>query len=269
MVKTIRSNVGPLTYMTFDNDLNVTSPYTENFLIGGSVFDACIALDGTAYTDETTEAGDLTTDDMTLAPAVPEADDAYYFGATKQFHEMAIELSISASTSTWTLAMEYWDGTDWVAVTSLTDNSSQFENAAGIYHLYWTAPVGWKTTTVNDQGPFYYVRYRVSAFTSISAQPFGRQARYYIEKTDWKINGLELTFDAASIAKIQPYIHSVNGRSYDFMLDETTLVSNVSYMLQDGPDCKFRDHFSITITETTGKHVYGNLCIEEIAPGEY
>ena len=110
MTKIIRSIVGPLTYTTFDNDLNVVSPYDVNFMLGGTAFDACIAQDGTVYTDETTEAGDLTTNDMNLAPAVPAADDAYYFGATKQFHEMAIELSTSASTSTWTLVMEYWKG---------------------------------------------------------------------------------------------------------------------------------------------------------------
>ena len=249
--------------------MGTTSPYSINILIGGTAFDACIALDSASYTDETTEAGDLTTDDMTLAPSVPEANDAYYFGASKQFNEFAIEVSTSASTSDWTNVMEYWNGTAWTAVTSLTDNSSTYENAAGIYHLYWTAPTDWATTTVNSQGPYYYIRYRVSAFVSITAQPLCRQARYFETKSDWKINNLELVFDAASIAQVQPYIHSVDGRSYDFMLDDTTLVSNTSYLLQDGPDCKFRDHFSITITEAGGQHVYGKLTVEEIAPGDY
>ena len=266
----VRSTIGPLTHTTFNNDLNVTSPYTLNIMIGGTAFDAAIALDGSSYTDETTEAGDLTADDMTLAPAVPVAEDAYYFGTSSKFNEMAIELSTSAGASTWTLAWEYYnrDG-DWTALT-VTDNSTSLTAAAGIYHVYWDNPTDWKATTVNGQGDFFYVRMRVSAFTSITAQPLGRQARYFMsDKSDWKISSLKLTFDAVSMARIQSYAHSVSGRSYDFMLDDTYLINNVSYEIVNSADIKFRDHFSIVITEASGQHVYGTLTIEEVAPGDY
>ena len=266
----VRSTIGPLTHTTFNNDLNVTSPYTLNIMVGGTAFNAAIALDGSSYTDETTEAGDLTADDMTLAPAVPVAEDAYYLGASKKFNEIAIELSTSAGASTWTHIWEYWNGTAWTALSNVTDNSAAFVNAAGIYHVYWDNPTDWKATTINSRGDYFYVRMRVSAFTSITAQPLGRQARYFMsDKSDWKVSSLKLTFDAASTAQIQSYIHSVSGRSYDFMLDDTTLVSNTAYELIDSADLKFRDHFSITITEAGGQHVYGILTVEEVAPGDY
>ena len=266
----VRSNIGPLTRTTFNNDLNVTSPYTLNIMVGGTAFDAAIAADGAVFTDETTEAGDLTTNNVTLAPAVPVAEDAYYFGASSKFNEIAIELSTSAGASTWTLVWEYYDKNgDWTALT-VTDNSTSLTAAAGIYHVYWDNPTDWNATTVNNQGDFFYVRMRVSAFTSITAQPFARQARYFVSnKSDWKINSLKLTFDAASMAQIQSYIHSVSGRSYDFMLDDTSLIANTSYEIVNSADIKFRDHFSIIITETGGQHVYGVLTTEEVAPGDY
>ena len=33
---TVRSTIGPLTHTTFNNDLNVISPYTINIMIGGT-----------------------------------------------------------------------------------------------------------------------------------------------------------------------------------------------------------------------------------------
>lgn len=268
-MKIVRDKIGPLTYMTFNNDLNVTSPYSINMLIGGTTFDACIADNGGVYTDETTEAADLTADDMTLAPAVPVADDAYYFGAFRTFTEMAIEVSTSAGTSTWTNVLEYWNGTAWTSLSNVTDKSSSYTEASGIYHLYWDLPTDWVKTTVNSQGPYFYIRYRVSAFTSITAQPLGRQVRFFEEKSDWRVNSLDINFDAASTCVVQVKRGSINGRNYDIILDETTLVSNTSYLLIDSPDYKFRDYISITLTEAAGQHAYATLVIEEIAPGDY
>jgi len=266
----VRSTIGPLTYTTFNNDLNVTSPYTLNIMIGGTAFDAAIALDGTSYTDETTEAGDLTTNDITLAPAVPVAEDAYYFGASKKFNEIALDLSTSAGASTWTLAWEYYDNDgDWTALT-VTDNSTSLTAAAGIYHVYWDNPTDWKANTVNSQGDYFYVRMRVSAFTSITAQPLGRQARYFMsDKSDSKISSVQIAFDASSNCKCDVYRHSQSGRAYDTLLDSTTLTSDTAYVYTGTTNHKFRDHVTIILTESTGQHAYGTLIIEEVSPGDY
>lgn len=267
----VQKNIGPLTSMRFDNDLGITSPYSINFLIGGTVFDVAIAGDGTVLTDETTEAGDLTTNDITLLPAVPVAGDTYYFGSSKQFTEMAIELSTSAATNTFTVTWQYWNGA-WSTL-SVTDNSTKFTAAAGIYHMYWTGPTDWNKTIVTDstgtQHEYYFIRYIISGAGAVGAQPLGRQARYYSRKSDWKVNSLNLQFDAASTATIQSYLRSSAGRSYDYMIAQHILESNTSYLIEDTPDYKFRDYLSLTITETGGQHVYGTLTIEEVAPGDY
>lgn len=273
---TVRSLIGPLVSMPFDNDLNVVSPYSINFMVGGTVFDSVFSYDANAgtYTDETVDAGDVDTNDVNLTSWVGGAnatvEDAMYYGASSPFNEIALELSTTSGASTRTLIMEYFNGTTWTTVTGLTDNSTSYTADAGIYHLYWTAPTNWQKTSVNSSSNYFYVRYRISAYTSQTAQPKARQMKYFMSnKSDWKINNLKLTFDAASTAQIQPYLHSSNGRSYDFMLDDTTLVSNTSYELLDSADVKFRDHFSITITEISGQHVYGVLTVEEVAPGDY
>lgn len=139
---------------------------------------AAIADDGGSMTDETTEANEATADDMTLLPATPAVNDAYYFG----FNEStigAIKLNVStAGVGTWTITWEYYNGA-WTALSGVTDGTTGF-TMAGENTISWTVPSDWATTTVNSQGPFYYVRGRVSAYTTINAQPLGQQVYYSI-----------------------------------------------------------------------------------------
>jgi hypothetical protein len=134
---------------------------------------AAIADDGGSFTDETTPANEATADDMTLLPAAPVVDDAYYFGASALFDKLTLNIS-TAGAGTWTLVWEYWNGTAWTALTGISDGTTGF-TTGGTNDVVWTPPTDWATTTVNAQGPFYYIRGRVSAFTSITTQPLGQQ----------------------------------------------------------------------------------------------
>jgi len=135
-------------------DILVDTSATDQAL-GGAVAD-----DGGTQTDETTAANDATTDDITLLPASPAVDDAYYFGhATDLFGEVKINIS-TAGDGTWTLTWEYWNSGFTVAGT----NSVIFE-----------IPSDWATTEVATI-TCYWVRARVSSYTSITTQPKGAQA---------------------------------------------------------------------------------------------
>ena len=140
-----------------------------------NVIDAAVADDGGSMTNETTAASNATDDDMTLLPAVPVVDDAYYFGHTSTFDGVNLRISTPGA-GTWTIIWEYWDGDSWEALAGVIDRTSGFiiggANPTGIS---FTKPGDWDTTTVNAQGPFYYVRARVSAYTSITTQPLGAQ----------------------------------------------------------------------------------------------
>ena len=131
---------------------------------------AAVADDGGVQTDETAEANDPSTNDMTLTPAVPVVGDAYYFGHNEEFSQLKVWVTTAGANQT--ITWEYWNGA-WVALSGVVDGTSSF-TTAGDNIVSWTAPSDWADTTVNSQGPFKYVRARVSA---IGGGPTGAQAR--------------------------------------------------------------------------------------------
>lgn len=138
------------------------------------------ADDGGVFTDETTPAGNATANDITLLPAVPAENDAYYFGRLDKFDTVRINIG-TAGVGTWTIAWEYWNGA-WVTVASLSDGTSGF-TVAGSNDVDFTKASDWVVTTVNSISA-YWIRARVSAYTSITTQPKGPQAWYGIREYD-------------------------------------------------------------------------------------
>jgi len=135
--------------------------------------DAAIAYDGGVYTDETTAANNTTTDDMTLLPASPAVDDAYYFGYDYRTRKITLNIS-TAGVGTWTITWEYYNGSSWTALSNVSDGTSGF-TASGTNNITYTLPTDWAKTTVNGIEK-YFIRARLSSFTSITTQPKGAQA---------------------------------------------------------------------------------------------
>jgi len=139
------------------------------------------ADDGTVITDETTEANEATGDDMTLLPATPAVDDAYYFGhLTKKFCTVKLTQSTQGAGS-WTIVNEYWDGSAWTAIPGASvgvDTIADFTTGASTYILQFIPPADWETTTVGALTG-YFIRKRVSVYASVSTQPLGQQAWLY------------------------------------------------------------------------------------------
>lgn len=131
------------------------------------------ADDGGAFTTESTEAQDDTANDMTLLPAAPLVDDAYYFGSDGKFGGIWLQIGTQGAGS-WTIVWEYWDGSSWTDI-SASDQSVGFTAAAGKVLVTWPVPSDWVAKSV-DSVSKYWVRARVSVFGSISAQPLGTQA---------------------------------------------------------------------------------------------
>lgn len=138
----------------------------------GTSIQFAFADDGTSFTDESAGAKEATDNDMTLLPATPAVDDAYYWGiADSKFKKLTIELG-TAGVGTWTLAWEYWDGTAWVDITA-TDGTSGF--TALDAEVTWSIPSDWERTTVNAQSAFW-VRARVATYSAVTTQPLGKRS---------------------------------------------------------------------------------------------
>jgi len=133
-------------------------------------------FDSPAYTDQTTESNNATANDMTLLPAVPVINDAYYFGHDYQFTRLWVNIG-TAGAGTWTITWEYWNGSDWTALSNVRDDTSGFKpSSTGWKMVQFSIPTNWTTYAVNGVTT-YWVRARVSAYTSITTRPLGTQAR--------------------------------------------------------------------------------------------
>jgi hypothetical protein len=136
--------------------------------------DAAITDDGGAMTDETTDANDIGANDVTILPAVPAVNDAFYVGSSVPICAIVFDIG-TAGIGTWTVTWEYYDGDSWESLQGVSDETTGFTVAGDGQYVSWTVPPDWTTTTVNSQGPYYYVRGRVSAYTTVNEQPLGDQ----------------------------------------------------------------------------------------------
>lgn len=138
--------------------------------------DAAIWYDASVgYTNQTTAASNATVNDMTLMHATePAVGDCYYFGHATQFTRMTLAIS-TPGVGSWAYTWEYWNGS-WTTL-SATDYTKQYgQSFKQTGDVTWSAPGDWATTTVNSQGPYYYVRARLSTYTSKTQHPIGARA---------------------------------------------------------------------------------------------
>lgn len=131
-----------------------------------------VADDGGEQTDETAAAINDTLNDMTLLPATPAVDDAYYFAYSITFPALYLKQDTLGG-GVWAITWEYWNGA-WVGLAGVNDPTNGFRpSVAGTYRVSWTDPGDWAQTNVAGLGPFYWVRARVSSYTSTTTQPKG------------------------------------------------------------------------------------------------
>jgi len=137
--------------------------------------DGAVADDGGVQTDETAAAQNPTQNDMTLLPAAPAVDDAYYFGHAKRFDVVWLNIGTQGD-GVWVITWEYWNGAAWSALSDVVDNTNGFTALVGLRDVSFTRPGDWATADVGGVSGLYWIRARVSSFTSINTQPRGNQA---------------------------------------------------------------------------------------------
>jgi hypothetical protein len=76
-----------------------------------------------AAVDDTADANSTATNDMEVMQASPALNDAYYYGGTHRFSKLRVVLGTQGA-GTWTITWEYWNGTQWSALSGVTDNTN-------------------------------------------------------------------------------------------------------------------------------------------------
>lgn len=140
---------------------------------------AAIQDDNGTFTDQTTAANSSTVDDINLLPATPVVNqDRYIIGHPTQFNKLNLDISTPGSGG-FTITWQYWNGA-WTNLSGVTDNTQSFLNP-GEATVSWTMPGDWATTTINSQGPYYYVR---AAYTSgtVTQSPVARKCTLDVQK---------------------------------------------------------------------------------------
>jgi len=158
--------------VTVDKSHNKNAPIASE----GSVkllVDGAVADDGGVQTDETAAARNATVDDMTLLPAAPAVDDAYYLGFNYKADWFWVNIS-TAGVGNWALAHEYYNGVGWSACVDIIDETLEW-TASGTKKIQHTPQGDWALTTIQGMN-LYWIRARVSGFVNITTQPLGAQA---------------------------------------------------------------------------------------------
>jgi hypothetical protein len=154
---------------------NVSREVATGEPVGGAVAD-----DGGVQTNETSAANNDTANDMTLLPAVPAVDDAYCFGHASLWDWLELRIG-TAGNGIWTIVWEYWNGAAWSALPGINDGTSGFV-LSGTRLVTFTRPGDWAQTSVGGISNLYWIRARVSAYTSIITQPKGTRAFVWIKR---------------------------------------------------------------------------------------
>ncbi|MBA7672384.1 hypothetical protein ES703_80560 [subsurface metagenome] len=90
-----------------------------------------------------------------------------------------MKLNIGTSgAGVWDITWEYWDGDSWEPLVDLVDGTDHFRAATGNREVSHTPQGDWATTNSGGDLPadIYWIRGRVSDYTSITTQPKGTQA---------------------------------------------------------------------------------------------
>jgi hypothetical protein len=145
-------------------------PGTDRIVVKGAAQD-----NGGVFTDYTSQAQDAAASDVALLPAVPVVDDAFYLGFDIPASMATVDID-TAGVGTWAVTWEYYDGSSWTALDDVDDRTSAF-SVLGRNIITWTVPADWSTTTIVSNEA-YWIRARVSSFTSVTVQPLGSLIQY-------------------------------------------------------------------------------------------
>ena len=96
-------------------------------------------------------------------------DNTFYIGFVRQFDRITVDVT---TVGVWvgTLAYEYWNGSAWANLANVTDGTAQWTVGA-LKVIDFDRPTNWAAKNIHSLGSFYWMRFRVTAFTSLDTRP--------------------------------------------------------------------------------------------------
>ena len=184
------------------------------------------------WTDYTTPANNATANDFKLLVFPPGTTDAFYIGIPS-ISGSSIIYTINIGTAgagTWTITWEYWDGDSWetIPVGNVVQKDNQFLDfktaGTGIFEI--TIPVGMASSTVNGITE-YWIRGRVSAYTSITVQPLGTQLWYKLT------GGTSYLYPTESLSLSESIVKTITKVVQETVLLTQNIIKNITISLAD------------------------------------
>jgi hypothetical protein len=118
---------------------------------------------GTAFVNETVDANDVGTADVTVFPATEAVGDFCAIGHNEKFAKVTFNYAGGTAGIGGVVVWEYWDGTAWAALTGVTDNTTGFTAAvANGLTLTFTIPTDWARRTISTGTSLYFIRARIT-----------------------------------------------------------------------------------------------------------
>lgn len=163
----------PFRVHAIDTNMDATGIFGVSMLGPATIFEdfarAFWRDDAAVFTEFSREFASAATADISPFPNTPAVDDAMYIGHDVPFYGITIDTG-TARSGTATLVWEYHNGSSWVALTDVTDGTNTL-TTTGPQTVTYAIPDDWSTVAVNSTTARYYIRLRISAFTSQSTAP--------------------------------------------------------------------------------------------------
>lgn len=94
------------------------------------------------------------------------SSDIAYFGSTQPFNGITLTLARKSKPTYPVLVVQYWNGTAWTSVGSVTDTTIATGTGMGSLSqngtLSWAAPSGWVQNSLNSSANLYYIKITTS-----------------------------------------------------------------------------------------------------------
>ena len=120
-----------------------------------------------AFVDETTDANDAGTGDWALFPATEANGDYAAFGYTTTFGQIKFNYASGTAGVGGVVTWEYWNGSAWTALSSVSDETSSFTTAAADdLNVSFLIPSDWAALVINSSASLFWVRARITTVYS-------------------------------------------------------------------------------------------------------